>query len=69
MTQRIIPLKLLALATLTALLVGCTTIIGNWQHLTASNEPNICIDGIQYLPQTGGKEVAYSLQGKVKTCH
>ena len=33
-----------------------------------SRDPKVCVNGIQYLPYTNGKDVAYTSEGKIETC-
>ena len=51
---------------LTVLLTGC----GWFDRVaaTATGYARVCVDGVEYLQFTSGSTVAYTRDGKVKTC-
>lgn len=51
---------------LTVLLTGC----GWFDRVaaTATGYASVCVDGVEYLQFTSGATVAYTPDGKIKTC-
>jgi hypothetical protein len=59
--------KLFLVALACATLSGCGGLDRSWAHLTGA-PVKVCVDGVEYLQFTSGSTVAYTQDGKVKTC-
>jgi hypothetical protein len=51
-----------------ALAVSACGILNKDDKDALSRDPRVCVNGIQYLPYTNGKDVAYTSEGKIETC-
>lgn len=50
-----------------ALLAGCGQ-VDRALSMVTGDASRVCVDGVQYLQFTSGASVAYTPDGKVKTC-
>lgn len=58
--------KVMGLVVLAAALTGC----GDVDRMVAgaTGYSHLCVDGVEYLQFTSGASVAYTPEGKIKTC-
>jgi hypothetical protein len=59
-------MRSLLLPVFTVALASCGLNDDIQAHL--SDDPKVCVNGIQYLPYTNGKVQAYTSEGQVITC-
>jgi hypothetical protein len=59
--------KLIILSIVALTLTGCGR-IDRWFAGITGNATEECVDGVLYLQFTSGASVAYSKDGKIKTC-